>query len=339
MALSITNQVNYLFKKLLGKSSTNDSRQFFEEPRNARAAVYTSQIWSESADIPDTAPTLAPDAISGVVQYKEDLVLTAVPGTTNAFASDDLIDAIPFNFGDGTSYNYTVENSVGGAIPFGTGDWIVDPDTGTLTFYGTVPANMPPRISFYKYVGQKADVGGLGGGGGGAGNIEWFIPPNYSGPQDAYEDVVQYWQFAFADPDQSLFAMIKVPEGYKTGDQIFLRNGLFKVKSTDTTKDVLFRAATYHILPGNAYTNIIGVATPYNSTNTEVAVTALSDEAISFGDIDITNTDGEVDGAAVIPGESILLVRLTRATGSETDSEPTDVYVFKNSFSLALTAP
>lgn len=338
MALTVTNIANLLFKSSQGKSSTVDTRQFFEEPRDGRQAVFTSQIWSESGDIPNTAPVLAPDAISGVVQYKEDLALTAVPGTTNAFSSDDLIDAIPFNFGDGTSYNYALKDSLGSSIPFGTGDWIVDGDTGTVTFYGTVPSNMPPTISFYKYVGTKADVGGLGGGGG-AGAINWYLPPNYSGPLDTYEDIVPYWEFDYNDSAQSIFTMIKVPESYKAGDQIFLRNGLLKVKSTDTTRDVLMRASVYHILPGNPYTNLVGVATPYSSTNTEVAVTALSDEAISIGDIDITNSSGVVSGNAVVPGESVLLVRLQRATSSETLSYQGSVFVFKDSFTLALKAP
>ena len=69
------------------------------------------------------------------------------------------MDAIPFNFGDG-SYNYTLKSNTDVSIAFGQGDWIVDPNVGVLTFYGTVPANMPPKITFYKYIGDK----GVGGG-------------------------------------------------------------------------------------------------------------------------------------------------------------------------------
>jgi hypothetical protein len=90
-----------------------------------------------------------------VVQYWQNSPLGAVPGTTNAFTSSLLINAIPFNYGDGTSYNYSVRDSIGGTISFGQGDWIVDTDAGLLTFYSTVPSNMPPTISFYKYVGVK----------------------------------------------------------------------------------------------------------------------------------------------------------------------------------------
>jgi len=155
MALSNTDKISYLFKKLLGKSSTNNSREFFEEPRNGRQIIVADEIWAESDSIPDTAPSLSDGATSGVVKYFQDKTLTAVSGVSNSFYHADLVDAIPFNFGDGTSYNYTLKDSGGSAIAFGQGDWIVDPATGTLTFYGTVPANMPPQISFYKYVGTK----------------------------------------------------------------------------------------------------------------------------------------------------------------------------------------
>lgn len=171
MALTTAQQASELDKKAQGKSSTNTTRDFFEEPYNGRAAVFANQIWTESTLIPSTAPSLAADAISGVVQYKVDLVLAAVAGTTNSFYHASLVDCIPFNFGDGT-YNYTLKDSTSAAIAFGQGDWRVDITTGVLTFYSTVPSNMPPKITFYKYVGDKADNTSFGGGGGGSVSID-----------------------------------------------------------------------------------------------------------------------------------------------------------------------
>jgi hypothetical protein len=80
--------------------------------------------------------------------------MTAVAGTTNSFYLASLKDSIPFNYGDG-SYNYVIKSSTDTVIPFGQGDWIVNNAAGTLTFYGSVPSNMPPKISFYQYVGAK----------------------------------------------------------------------------------------------------------------------------------------------------------------------------------------
>ncbi len=156
MALTSAQQALLLFKKWLGLGQTTSSREFFNETAYpGRVAVYTNQIWTQADQIPNAAPVLSSGQTSGVVQYWQNSPLGAVPGTTNAFTSSLLINAIPFNYGDGTSYNYSVRDSIGGTIAFGQGDWIVDTDAGLLTFYSTVPANMPPTISFYKYVGTK----------------------------------------------------------------------------------------------------------------------------------------------------------------------------------------
>ena len=160
MAFTASQIANILFKKLLGKGSTNDSRQFFEEPYAGRSTILLSQIWSDSDKIPTSAPSLSADQISGVVQHKIAVTLTPVAGTTNSFYSSQLIDAIPFNYGDGT-YNYVVVDSTNATIPLGKNDWIVDGDAGVLTFYNGVPSNMPPKISFYKYVGTKGDAVGF----------------------------------------------------------------------------------------------------------------------------------------------------------------------------------
>ena len=158
MALSNSEISGILFKKLQGVGSTAENREFFEEPFPGRSFVTKAQIWRESDLIPDAAPSLADTAISGVVQYFEDKTLTAVAGTTVSFQHADLVDAIPFNFGDGTSYNYAIKDSGATGIPFGTNDWVLDTDAGTLTFYNGVPSNMPPTVSFYKYVGKKQTI-------------------------------------------------------------------------------------------------------------------------------------------------------------------------------------
>jgi len=161
MALSNDNITKFLFKKFMGVSSTDPNRQFFEEPYVGRNAILGIDIWSQSDSIPTTAsPSLINDNdIDGIVQLKKDVSMSLVPGTTNSFYSVELVDAIPFNFGDG-SYNYVLKDSTNQNIPFGLGDWVVDPTTGTLTFYGILPSNMPPKITFYKYIGAKGVIGG-----------------------------------------------------------------------------------------------------------------------------------------------------------------------------------
>src|SRR5688500_3322278 len=115
-----------LFKYAQGKSSTDTARDYYEEPINALQPVLPAQVWRDADDIPDTAPALAGGATDGVVQYIVDEPLTLILGTTNSFYSAELVDAIAFNHGDGTSYNYTIKDSLGNQIFFGQGDWIVD---------------------------------------------------------------------------------------------------------------------------------------------------------------------------------------------------------------------
>jgi len=159
MALTTDQKASKLFKKLQGTSETTTVKQFFEEGYLGRVSVFhQEQIWNQSDLIPSTAPVLSNGQISGVVQYFQDKELIAVPGLTNSFFHSDLKDTIPFNYSDG-SYNYRLTNSNGTLIPFGMGDWLVDTEAGVLTFYSSVPSNMPPKISFYKYIGTKGAGG------------------------------------------------------------------------------------------------------------------------------------------------------------------------------------
>lgn len=166
MALTTEQKASFLFKQAQGVAETSVTRDFFEEPRKGPTLVLNDQIWAQSGSIPTTAPTLADGETLGVVQRFIDRTMTAVAGVSNSFYLADLIDAIPFNFGDG-SYNYALKDSSGNAISFGQGDWLVENTGGVLTFYGLTPGNMPPKISFYKYVGTK----GISGGGSGVTSV------------------------------------------------------------------------------------------------------------------------------------------------------------------------
>ena len=103
MALTSSQISSKLFKKALGAGETLVNRQFFEEPKLGRDLVLYDQIWSQSNLIPTTAPSLAPGASAGVVQYFQLETLSHVSGSLNlSYFSNNLIDSIPFNYGDGT---------------------------------------------------------------------------------------------------------------------------------------------------------------------------------------------------------------------------------------------
>lgn len=316
MALSAAQQALKLFKKLLGKSSTGLAFDFYEEAFNGRPAVLPSQVWQEADDIPSTAP----GATAGVVEYFVDQVLTAVGGTSNAFQHANLVDAIPFNFGDGTSYNYAVKDSMGSTIPFGQGDWVVDPDTGTLTFFGTVPANMPPTITYHKYVGTKG-VGSGSGGGGGSGNTGWSLPPS-GGPMEDWVNGIAVLDFSNVG-DQIAYREIEVPADYNAGDAVTMTGLLFAISVT--SGKVKFRITTYLIRAG---TTVLGALTGEVSVNTEVTVAAVGSEISAVGDIQLNDGAGEIAGVPIAAGDR-LLCALDRHVAGESSVAAADARLIR----------
>lgn len=144
-------------KRFNGKAKTSDSRAFFEEPYSIVDKINPSHIWLQRDLIPNTPSGFTPTNGEevGVVRYNN-VTLTLVTGTTKAFYNALLADIIPFDYGDGTSYDWELSHSVEGTIVKGQGDWeVID---GVLVFNGTLPfSGGTLTMSFYSYIGQKAD--------------------------------------------------------------------------------------------------------------------------------------------------------------------------------------
>jgi hypothetical protein len=179
-------QTGLLFKKLMGKPSTNENSAFYAEPnRPSRPAVFQSQFYSQ--EVPAVAPsdiaTATTDDLGAVldgsvvgktstlfpqIRKYSKVALTEVVGSNGA-AYECALDAtygrvmqdsIPFNFDDSGSYMVSVYKSSGAEIPYGSGQFVLDCEAGILTFYTLstitgVSAAQPPSISFYRYVGAK----------------------------------------------------------------------------------------------------------------------------------------------------------------------------------------
>lgn len=165
-----TNQIaDYLFKKSLGTSFTKtdapsdigEGFKFFNEPLAGRQAIHSSQIWTESEEIPESAPNslVSHGQIDGVVELVSGFQLSPVPNALHAFSGTGLLDSIPFNYGDGQSYAHEVLNSAGQRIALGNQDWFIDGDVGVIVFSegvgNLVSQTNPPTIKCYRYVGEK----------------------------------------------------------------------------------------------------------------------------------------------------------------------------------------
>lgn len=186
MALNANQISDILFKKVAAGKATTEFGRFYgngEESYSARSFVDLSQIWAQSNLIPTTAAV-----VSNVVSLVN-VQLINIPGSAS-FTHPSLKNVIPFNYGDGSSYAYSLrQNNNSTAIPPGVNDWYLDTETGVLTFFandtatpgapGTLPTGVTtssgPYITCYTYIGKTALDTGLSGGGSG-GNIsmgEW----------------------------------------------------------------------------------------------------------------------------------------------------------------------
>ena len=184
MDFTESEKVGYLFKKALGKPSTNPVLSFYEEQAIfARPNILTKQIFSK--DLKDTIPSLtvvstgtlteSDDAYNYTSQFETlekgdtsewehikkytKLQLNKVAsGNDVAFRHSLLVDSIPSDYDPLGSYGVSLYKNDGvTSIPF-DGTWVLDNETGVLTFFvevSGVDEDNPPVITFYRYEGAK----------------------------------------------------------------------------------------------------------------------------------------------------------------------------------------
>ncbi|MFW6219267.1 MAG: hypothetical protein ACOC33_00235 [bacterium] len=174
MALTTDQQANIAFKQALNLATTLISRLDFQEPFTNRLFVSPEQIQTQYANIPTLEVTdsisiqnqipannlifydeLKNSVSSGtteIIQYYHELPLTAVTGIDNAFHNPIMSGIITNEKGQG--YTPIIKDSLGNTIAEGQNDWLIFKEAGLLSFFTGVPSNMPPTISFYKYVGE-----------------------------------------------------------------------------------------------------------------------------------------------------------------------------------------
>jgi len=161
-------KIDILYKRFFNASNVEDDREIDEEPYNSYIRVFPQHIYQ--TPIPSTSPFGSPSTGAAnsntTLELVKNLTLTGVVGAPNAFYNSQLIDCIPFNYANDGSYNPFLEINGGGTtISYGNGNWYIDTSAGVLRFLTGLPSgvssSLPPRISFYKYIGSTGMSVGL----------------------------------------------------------------------------------------------------------------------------------------------------------------------------------
>lgn len=147
---------------------------------------------------------------------------------------------------------------------------------------------------------------GIGGSGGGGGSLQWI--EDALAPIPLVENSQQVYSF---EPvlGQSLYAAIRVPNGYIAGSQINMRPVWY---SADTSGTVLIKTVATLI---RAATDAVSSTTNQRtSANTAVTVSAGTVNEPQVPVCDLTSSTGTINSVSVAAGD-LILVRLTRDTG------------------------
>ena len=202
--LTESHKINYIYKKILGKPTTLIEEHSLQEPNvifgnniHSHLNIFANQTFLRDS-IPYNVPTSLESTnfdddnnnIIGSKIGKSDstntikkfikLPMYYIPGsklmdsnnniTSFSFYLNLLEDSIPYNYDSQGTYNYILyrfdtNNFTYIQLNTNEADWILDNDTGILTFYNSINSNIPesqhisitnpPYISFYKYIGGK----------------------------------------------------------------------------------------------------------------------------------------------------------------------------------------
>jgi hypothetical protein len=200
------------------------------------------------------------------------------------------------------SGNLVFKNEAAGAT---AANRIVTGLTGDLTLSqgGTVHLYYDTDSSRWRII--SSTPGGSGAGGGSA--LVW-VNDEGTAPIVEYKHFNKCWNFEDG-ASQNLYSVVKVPQGYTAGNQIFLRVNHFHEAASASQ---LLSAQATLIEPGDAFDD---VTDQYTSTN---AAVSAGNKVITEAIIDLTSASGQINSNAVAPGD-LIKIRLYRGTDSSTN--------------------
>lgn len=147
-----------------------------------------------------------------------------------------------------------------------------------------------------------------GSGGGGGVSLSWKSDSN--APVKEFIDGIDLRSFD-SSSSQEVYATLSVPSSYSAGTQIFLKGSKFFCVST--SGKVFFKSVCT-LLDSSV---VLGTySNQHTSTNAEVTVQAVSNTINECGDIDLTDSVGEINSVAVAPGDK-LVIKLFRDNANE----------------------
>ena len=168
-------KINYLFKKNFNKPFTQTTTDLITEPNDIFGNTITTQpIMFLNNIFRDSIPNIAPSTNTNNVKKHNKNPMNYIEGsmklnpidnsiTTISFYLDLLQKSIPYNYDPNGSYCYSIFYSNNIEIDYSIIDFILDQDTGILTFLSNPNINIDPnhhisdfnspRVTFYTYTG------------------------------------------------------------------------------------------------------------------------------------------------------------------------------------------
>lgn len=160
--------------------------------------------------------------------------------------------------------------------------------------------------------GGSATRVGAGGGGGGA--IIWRLQSNAPTENDPTVDAgLETLDFGVG-LSQEVWMQLQIPSDYVAGTPVSIKGGRFF--TSVTSGKILFKATTYLIKDG---TTVAGTYTSRSSSNAAVTVAGVANKFTATGDIDLSDTSGQVGGTAIAANDA-LMVKLVRDDAGETSA-------------------